>query len=236
MSTVLITGANRGLGLEFSRQYSKDGWKVLACCRKPSPELEALAAADENVHIHALDVADHASIDALAADLGDEPIDLLLNNAGMYGSVSFAEGGVPHQAFGNTDYADWERVMRVNVFGPMKMAETFVENVARSEHKKIVTLSSMLGSMGLNNIGGMYAYRTSKAAVNMMMHSMGINLAERGIIAVAMHPGWAKTAMGGPDADIEPEEGVSGVMKVIAELTQNDIGRLTAYDGQVMPY
>ena len=93
MSTVLITGANRGLGLEFSRQYSKAGWKVLACCRAPSPELEELAAAADNVHIHKLDVSDHASIEALADELGDEPIDVLLNNAGMYGSVSFPEGG-----------------------------------------------------------------------------------------------------------------------------------------------
>ena len=237
MSTILITGANRGLGLEFARQYSNAGWKVLACCRQPSPELLELAnAGTADVHIHELDVADHDSIAALAAELQGEPIDVLLNNAGIYGAVGFADGGIAHQAFGNIDYADWERVLRVNLLGPMKMAETFVDNVARSEQKKIVTVSSMVGSMGLNESGGMYAYRTSKAAVNMLMHSMGIDLKKRGIIAVAVHPGWAKTDMGGENAEIEPEEGVSGLMNVIARLTPNDTGRLTSYDGQVMPY
>ena len=126
--------------------------------------------------------------------------------------------------------------MRVNVFGPMKMAEEFIEQVVRSEQKKIVTVSSMLGSMGLNNQGGMYAYRTSKAAVNMMMHSMGIDLAPRGIIAVAVHPGWARTDMGGPNADVDPADGVRGLIGVIERLTQADTGKLTAFDGQVLPY
>jgi NAD(P)-dependent dehydrogenase (short-subunit alcohol dehydrogenase family) len=236
MSTVLITGANRGLGLEFVRQYGNAGWSVLACCRHESAELRELAESSNAIKLHRLDVAEHDNVEALAAELGDMPIDVLLNNAGIYGSVSFPEGGVAHQAFGSTDYADWERVLRVNLLGPMKMAETFVENVARSEQKKIVTLSSMLGSMGLNQGGGMYAYRTSKAAVNMLMHSMGIDLADRGIIAVAMHPGWARTDMGGPEADIAPEEGVSGVINVIEQLSQADLGKLIAFDGGIMPY
>jgi NAD(P)-dependent dehydrogenase (short-subunit alcohol dehydrogenase family) len=236
MSTVLITGANRGLGLEFARQYSSAGWKVLACCRQVSAELAELAAASEHIHLYTVDVADHASIDALAAELAAESIDVLLNNAGTYGSVSFAAGGVAHQAFGDSDFANWEQVLRTNVLGPMKMAEAFVEQVARSEQKKIVTLSSMLGSMGLNTLGGMYAYRTSKAAVNMLMHSMGIDLAKRGIIAVAVHPGWAKTDMGGPDAEIEPQEGVTGLIREISKLTLEDIGKVTAYSGEALPY
>lgn len=236
MQTVLITGANRGLGLVFTRRYAEAGWRVIACCRSASAELTDLAARFDDVAIEKLDVADLAAIDALAQRLDGEAIDLLLNNAGIYGKLSFADGGVADQAFGATDYKDWEKVLQVNLFGPMKMAEAFVEHVSRSKEKKIVTLSSIVGSMGMNVSGGMYAYRTSKAAVNMMMHSMGQDLAERGILAVAVHPGWVRTDMGGEDADIEAEESVAGVMEVIAGLTPEHPGRLIAYDGSVLPY
>ena len=236
MATVLITGANRGLGLEFARQYNRAGWRVIACGRSQSEALNELAAASAAMSLHSVDVADHDSIDRLAAELQDQPIDLLLNNAGIFGTVPFGAGGISHQAFGATDFANWEEVLRVNLFGPMKMAETFVENVARSQQKKIVTLSSMVGSMGLNTIGGLYAYRTSKAAVNMLMHSMGIDLKKRGILAVAIHPGWARTEMGGTNAEIEAEEGVAGVMRVIEQLDESSLGKLLSYTGKVMPY
>ncbi len=236
MSTVLITGANRGLGLEFASQYAAAGWTVIACCRTVSAELRELERQFPDLSIEGLDVGDHASIDALAERLAGAAIDVLLNNAGMYGSQSFARGGVEHQAFGNTDFANWEYVLRINLFGPMKMTESFVAHVERSQQKKIVTVSSMLGSMGLNNIGGMYAYRTSKAAVNMMMQSMGIDLAKRGIIAVAMHPGWARTDMGGPEAEIDAAEGAAGVIAVIDRLDESSLGQLNAYDGSVLPY
>ena len=236
MSTVLITGANRGLGLEFARQYAAAGWTVLACSRASGQALNALVAEYPAVRCYTLDVTNHAAIESLAAELADEAIDVLLNNAGFYGRVSFADGGVAHQAFGATDYENWHRVMQINVFGPMKMAEAFLSHVLRSDQKKIVTLSSMLGSMGLNTLGGMYAYRTSKAAVNMMMHSMGIDLGKQGVTAVAMHPGWVKTDMGGPGAEIEAEQAVAGVRQVIAELGPDNVGKLNAYDGSVMPY
>jgi len=236
MSTVLITGANRGLGLEFVRQYAAAGWSVLACSRQGSNELAELEAAHPDLCHYALDVADHPAIERLGANLAGQPIDVLLNNAGFYGKVSFADGGVEHQAFGSTDFDNWQRVLEVNVFGPMKMAETFIEHVKQSEQKKIVTLSSMLGSMGLNTIGGMYAYRTSKAAVNMLMHSMGIDLGKQGVTAVALHPGWVRTDMGGPGAEIDAEEAVAGVIGVIADLGPDNLGKLTAFDGSVLPY
>jgi len=235
MPTILITGANRGLGLEFTRQYAADGWTVLAASRSGSPELDEIAQAG-NVEQFTVDVADDASVAALAAAIGGRPVDVLLNNAGFYGRVGFADGGVEHQAFGDTDYENWANVMNINVFGPMRMAEAFVDNVAASEQKKIVTLSSMLGSMELNTIGGLYAYRSSKAAVNQVMKSMSVDLAKRGILAVAVHPGWAKTAMGGPDADIEAAEGVTGLRQQIAALTENSLGRLIAFDGSILPY
>jgi len=236
MATVLITGANRGLGLEFVRQYNRAGWRVIACGRSQSEALNELAAASAQISLHSVDVADHSSIDRLAGELKDEPVDVLLNNAGIFGSVPFGAGGIGHQAFGATDFSNWEEVLKVNLFGPMKMAETFVENVACSEQKKIVTLSSMVGSMGLNTIGGLYAYRTSKAAVNMLMHSMGIDLKKRGILAVAVHPGWARTEMGGSNAEIEAEEGVAGVIRVIAGLSEDSLGKMWSYNGTVMPY
>jgi NAD(P)-dependent dehydrogenase (short-subunit alcohol dehydrogenase family) len=236
MPTVLVTGANRGLGLEFVRQYNRLGWRVIACSRSQSESLNELAAASTNISLHSVDVADHDSIDQLAAELGNQPIDILLNNAGIFGRVPFGAGGIGHQAFGASDFANWQQVMQVNLFGPMKMAETFVENVARSEQRKIVTLSSMVGAMGLNTIGGLYAYRTSKAAVNMLMHSMGIDLKPRGILAVAIHPGWARTEMGGSNAEIEAEDGVAGVIKVIAGLNEQSLGKLLSYTGKVMPY
>lgn len=179
MPTILITGTSRGLGLELVRQYANDGWRVLACARAPetADELQEVAArSQERATVHALDVTDHAQIESLARQLEGVSIDVLLNSAGVMGRESFAEKGLGVQRFGATDYADWEYTLRVNVFGPMKLAEAFVDHVARSSQKKIVTLTSMLGSMGQNTIGGLYAYRSSKAAANSLMKSMAIDL------------------------------------------------------------
>jgi NAD(P)-dependent dehydrogenase (short-subunit alcohol dehydrogenase family) len=236
MPTVLITGANRGLGLEFVRQYARDHWRVLACSRHGSSALQAAMSEYDNIEGYALDVTDHQAIERLAEKLGDTEIDVLLNNAGIYGKYSFAEGGVADQAFGATDYADWEHIMRVNVFAPMKMAEQFLDCVVASEQKKIVTLTSMLGSMELNTGGGLYRYRASKAAVNAVMKSMSVDLLPRGILAVAIHPGWARTDMGGPNAEIDIATSVNGVRKCIAELEESRLGGVLTYDGQLLPY
>ncbi len=238
MATILITGANRGLGLEFVRQYaqSDENWTILATSRSPSPELEALAAEHSTIELYTLDVGSDESVAALKAELGDRPIDVLLNNAGIFGSVPFTDGGVEHQAFGQTDFDNWANVFNVNVFGPVRMAEMFIDNVAASEQKKVVSLSSMLGSNGLNTVGGIYAYRSSKAAIANVMKSMGIDLGRHGILAVAMHPGWAKTDMGGENAEIEADEGVRGVIEQIASLTPEKCGGLLAYDGTTLPY
>ena len=236
MPTVLITGASRGLGLEFVRQYASDGWKVIATSRSGSPDLGAVAADNDTVTLHSLDVGDAVSVSELSKALGPMPIDVLLNNAGFFGRMPFADGGVEHQAFGSTDFDNWANVMNTNVFGPMRMAEAFADRVALSEQKKVVTLSSMLGSMALNTIGGLYAYRSSKAAVNQVMKSMSIDLAKRGILATGMHPGWAKTDMGGPAAEIDAAEAVAGVRRQIAALDAEKLGDLLAYDGNTLPY
>jgi NAD(P)-dependent dehydrogenase (short-subunit alcohol dehydrogenase family) len=239
MSTVLVTGAGRGLGLEFVRQYAADGWTVIATARSPDrcEELQTLVkAAAGRIKLYPLDVTDHAAIDALAARLAGVPLDVLINNSGTMGAHSFAGHGMQAQRFGTSDYGDWIETFRVNALAPMKMAEAFVENVAASAQKKIVTLSSLIASIGGNNLGGLYAYRSTKAAVNAIMKSMALDLARRGIIAVPLHPGWAATAMGGPNAPVRPQHSVAGLRQVIAGLSKEKSGRFWQWDGKELPW
>jgi NAD(P)-dependent dehydrogenase (short-subunit alcohol dehydrogenase family) len=228
MQTLLITGANRGLGLEFVRQYAADGWRVLACCRVPgeADELRTLAAA--SIDIHALDVADFAAIDALAARLHDTPIDLLLNNAGIYPDH--------HGGFGDTDYAAWQRAYLVNSMAPLKMAEAFVRHLEQGSGKLIASVSSKMGSVADNTSGGAYLYRSSKSALNMVMKSLALDLAPRGIVALTLHPGWVLTDMGGPNALITPEQSIAGMRKVLARATAADAGRFLSFNGDELPW
>jgi NAD(P)-dependent dehydrogenase (short-subunit alcohol dehydrogenase family) len=239
MPTVLVTGASRGLGLELARQYAADGWRVFACARSPAraTDLAALAAAsDGRVTVHHLDVADHAQIEALANELRGQPIDVLVNCAGTMGRESFGDKGMAVQRFGGSDYDEWMHVLRVNVFGPMKMAEAFVEHVAASSQKKLVTLTSVMGSITQNTFGGLYAYRSSKAAANMVMKSLSLDLRRRGIIAVPLHPGWVKTQIGGSRAELDVATSVTGLRRVIAELTPAEAGHFLQWDGREMPW
>jgi NAD(P)-dependent dehydrogenase (short-subunit alcohol dehydrogenase family) len=232
VKTALITGANRGIGLEFCRQYAAEGWRVLACSRYPekSDELNRLAAENpELIKVHALDVTDHVEIDRLAQALADESIDLLINNAGIYPDSD-------KSGFGHTDYAEWMQAFRINTMAPLRMAETFAAQIARGEQKTIVTISSKMGSIADNSGGGSYLYRSSKAAVNMVVKSLAIDLKPFGVKAVLFHPGWVKTDMGGPNAMISPAQSVSGIRKVISGLSTDDSGKFFAYDGQLIPW
>src|SRR5450631_4143990 len=232
MKTTLITGANRGIGLEFSRQYAADGWRVLACSRYPekSDALNKLAAQyPELIQMHALDVADHVQIERLAQVLEDESIDLLINNAGIYPDSD-------KSGFGHTDYAEWVQAFRTNTMAPLKMAETFATQITRSQQKTIVTITSKMGSIADNSGGGSYLYRSSKAALNMVVKSLAIDLKPFGIIAVVFHPGWVKTDMGGANALISAEQSVSGMRQVIDGLAIADSGKFFGYDGQVIPW
>ncbi len=226
MHTVLITGANRGIGLEFSKQYAADGWQVLACCRHPQSamDLQALAQTNNNIKIHGLDVADFAQIDALALQLKHENIDLLINNAGVY----------PSSHFGDTDYNDWAHGFKINSMAPLKMAEAFVQHITRSQLKKIATLSSKMGSIDDNGSGESYSYRSSKCAVNMVMKSLSIDLKPYGISVVTLHPGWVQTDMGGSNAMINTQTSVTGLRKVIDHLSLNTSGQFIAYDGKAI--
>jgi NAD(P)-dependent dehydrogenase (short-subunit alcohol dehydrogenase family) len=229
MAIVLVTGAGRGLGLEFVRQYSAEGWRVLACARTPekSAALTELARdPSRQIDVHALDVGDFAAIDALAGRLAGTPIDVLLNVAGVGGMA----------VFGKTNYSTWLDALRINTLSPLKCAESFVQHVADSGQKKIVTLSSILGSVGANASGGMYSYRSSKAALNAVMKSMSIDLKGRGIIAVPLHPGWVRTDMGGPGADIDVHTSVAGMVRVIGGLTPADSGKFFNYAGEQLPW
>lgn len=236
MPTALITGANRGLGLELTRQYCADGWNVIAACRMPNdaPELQALDKQYPSLNVHALDVANFAAIDTLAADLKGRPIDLLINNAGLFGPKAKAEGD-PRQEFGHMDYEIWAELFRVNTMAPMKMAEAFVANVAASTQKKIVTITSSVGSITRAD-GQFHAYRTSKSAANMLMHNLSFDVQAQGIITAAFCPGWVKTRMGGADAPLEAPQAIASLRQVIAGLSLGTSGRFWLYNGDILPW
>lgn len=231
MPCVFITGANRGLGLEFARQYAADGWQVFAACRAPNAatELHRLVT-DSGKHIRVLqmDVTNAASIKAAAGAVAGEAIDLLLNNAGV--------GGPRDELIGDLDYAAWERVLDINTLGPARVTEALLENVARSERKLVVTVTSGMGSIGDNASGGSYAYRSSKAAVNMVMKSLAIDLAPRGITCVVVNPGWVRTDMGGPRGRLSPAESIAALRSVIASLAPKDSGKFLNHNGKAYPW
>jgi len=229
--TILITGANRGIGLEFARQYAADGCRVHAACRDPdaAKELGQLAAESGGaIRVLALDVTDTTSVRAAAQSLADDPIDVLLNNAGV--------GSPKNQRLGNLDYAAWARVLDANTLGPMRVVEAFLDSVAKGGDRKIVTLTSAMGSIADNASGGSYAYRSSKAAVNIVMKSLSIDLAPRGITCVVVHPGWVRTAMGGPDGKLTPTQSVTALRRLVDGLQPEDTGRFFNYDGKTYPW
>jgi NAD(P)-dependent dehydrogenase (short-subunit alcohol dehydrogenase family) len=203
-----------------------DGWQVYAACRNPqsASELRRLAdASDDKLQILALDVIDPVSVQAAAAKLDGQAIDLLLNNAGI--------GGPRGQSVGNIDYEAWAKVLDVNTMGPLRVSEAFVDHVAQSERKLIVTITSGMGSLADNTSGGAYAYRSSKAAVNMVMRSLAIDLAPRGIACVVINPGWVLTDMGGPHASLTTAESVTMLRCLIEGLRPAQSGKFFNYDG-----
>jgi NAD(P)-dependent dehydrogenase (short-subunit alcohol dehydrogenase family) len=178
-AAVLITGANRGLGFEFARQYSAEGWRIFAACRNPATADELGRLAQDRrgrLNVVAMDVTDGESVKNAATQLKDVVIDVLINSAGI--------AGVPRQKTGNVDYESWAQVLNVNTMGPLRMLESFCDHIARSERRLVVTITSGMGSLADNTSGSSIAYRSSKAAVNMVMRSAAFDLAPRGIICV----------------------------------------------------
>lgn len=227
MPTIMITGANRGIGLELARQYAADGWTVIATCRNPIQPGE-LAIIPGDIQVHGLDVTDQAQINRLAKDLNGTAIDLLINNAGIYGPRNMQAEAM--------DYGEWELVMRVNTFAPLRVSTAFVDHVASSEAKKLVTISSIMGSIGQTASAGEYIYKSSKTAVNMVMHSFSHDMASRDVIVAMFHPGWVQTDMGGAGAAIDAQTSVAGLRSSIANLNRSDSGCFFNYDGKPLPW
>lgn len=232
MKTVLVTGANRGIGLEFVKQYASDGWRVIACCRSPVEAAALNNLVEQNkghIAVSSLDVAEHEQIERLSRELSSETIDLLINNAGIY-PTSRSDG------FGSTDYDAWARAFYINTMAPLKMAESFISQVTKSNLKTFVTITSKMGSVADNQRGGSYVYRSSKAAVNMVMKSLAIDIESTGAISVLLHPGWVRTDMGGPNGLITTQQSVMGMRQVIGNLKIENSGEFYAFDGQVVPW
>ncbi|MEQ8967971.1 MAG: SDR family oxidoreductase [Azospirillaceae bacterium] len=226
MPTCLITGANRGLGLEFARQYAEAEWTVIAGVRDPDKAGD-LAAIDGDVAVAPLDVADAASVGILAERLRGVGIDLLINNAGV---------GGPYDPIGDTDFAAWQHVMDTNLYGAMRVTEGFLGHLRAGSGRKIATISSGLASIGDNTGGRALAYRTSKAAVNMAMRTVAMDLAGEGFTVVLLVPGWVRTDMGGASARLSPEESVGQMKRVLDGLGPADNGRFIDRDGTDFPW
>ncbi|MBY5992760.1 SDR family oxidoreductase [Ferrimonas balearica] len=227
--TILITGANRGIGLEFVRQYLGSGARIIACCREPdrADALMALAEAHPSeLDLVALDLAKPSQLTGLKAYLGDLKLDLLISNAGVYGPK-----GVPLSALDGEDFAP---VMAVNVLAPLLLVQNLTDNLAKGA--KVALLSSKMGSITDNGSGGSYLYRASKSALNAIGRSLSIDLAELGISVALLHPGWVQTDMGGPNALITPQTSVMGMRHLLAQLDLTGSGRFYNYDGTEIPW
>jgi NAD(P)-dependent dehydrogenase (short-subunit alcohol dehydrogenase family) len=231
MKTVLITGANRGIGLQHATSFAERGIHVFAAARAPDQADELIALASRHVGritVVGYDGAHPMASARLKAAIGDTPIDLLLANAGAMGGNS--------QSFGSVDVEDVLQLVRINSLAPLKLVEALADNVAKSEGKLIAFQSSEMGSIGDNNSGGYYAYRVSKAALNMIAKGVANDLRSRDVIAVALHPGWVKTRMGGSSAPITAEESVAGQQRLFDRLTLADSGHFFNYDGKQLPW
>ena len=221
--TVLITGCDTGIGREFAGQYAADGWSVIATCRDPanaqpvSPAISGLA----------LDVTEQQQFDALKHEIGEQPIDLLISNAGI---------GLDIRKLGNLDYDYVCKMLEVNTVGALRLVDTFVDNVAASKQRRIVAITSRMGSIGLNLSGGHYGYRASKAGLNAIMRSLAIDLFHRGITVASIHPGWVETAGGSSDAAVSVEESVTSMRKIIARLGNHETGQIFDYRGMPLAW
>jgi NAD(P)-dependent dehydrogenase (short-subunit alcohol dehydrogenase family) len=222
--TVLITGANRGLGLEFARQYSVAGWNVIGTARRPN-EAEDLTAL--GVRVMQLDVTDQQSVDRLAQNLDRQPIDLLINNAGIFPMAAT----IPE-----IDFADIVRTLEVNTVGPMRVTQALLPNLRRGQARIIVNITSNLGSITDNTSGSFYGYRESKAALNMFTRSLAAELRDEGFTCIVMNPGWVKTDLGGPNAPLQAPDSIAGIRAVVNRLTPADSGTFWTHEGVKMPW
>lgn len=226
MKTVVITGANRGIGLSLTKNYLARGWQVHATYRSESSSLELLGLEGNNLTCHPLDITNYQGLSELANAL--PAIDLLINNAGYYGPKGYG--------FGNTDVDEWRKVFEINTIAPLKLVEALYPNLQKGQLKKIACLSSKVGSMTENTSGGGYIYRSSKAALNSVVKSLSNDLTAEGFTVLALHPGWVQTEMGGPNALIDTDTSAKGLIKVIEQTDQACSGEFINYNGDRLPW
>ena len=221
--TIVVTGANRGIGLEFARRFLERGSRVIAGCRKPEDahELRALGTA-ESLDIFPLELDSESSVSNFAQQISDTPIDVLINNAGVMGGS--------RQDIDDIDYAEWLQTLRINSLAPLQVALALRAKLERSDRPRIVTISSKMGALASQGTGAL-AYRSSKAAVNKIMQVLAQELAAQSIIVCPVHPGWVRTDMGGSGADISVEESVAGLIQLIDGLQMADSGTFFNWDG-----
>ena len=230
MATILITGTNRGIGLEFTKQCLARGDSVIATCRDlaAAEELSRLGESHEGLDIRALDVASSESMQSFVEQLAGHPIDVFINNAGVYGPSNLKFGEVEEEA--------WASVFRVNSIAPLILSQLLLPNLRAGKDKKLLYLTSKMGSIADNRGGGSYIYRSSKSALNSVIKSVAIDLAGEGFTAAVLHPGWVQTDMGGPNAHIDTETSVKGLLQVVDGLDSESSGGFFNYDGSTIPW
>lgn len=226
--TVFITGANRGIGLEYVRQYAENGDTVYATVRDTAKasELQLLAQKHPHIQVLQLDVADIAAIRALASQLSGITIDILISNAGIY----------PPSRFGDTDPQAWLHGFQVNTLTTYYLAEAFLPHMQSAKQARLIAMTSKMGSVADNGSGGEYIYRSTKTALNMVVKSLSLDLQKFNIAVSLLHPGWVRTDMGGPNGLIDTETSVAGLRKVIDDLDLAQSGEFIAYDGKTVPW
>ena len=232
MPSILITGSNRGLGLEWARQYAELGWHVYATCRFPeqADNLQKLSQQYNNLTLHQLDITNPDQVTRIAQDLNNAKLDLLINNAGVY----YERWG--KDKLGIIDYSAWLETFNVNTLGAIRVTEALRDNLAQSDKRLVVAISSHMGSIEDTKTPNDYAYRSSKAALNMAMKGLAYELADYGIGVLLFHPGWVRTRMGGNDAPLSPEESVRNMRALVDKFQQQHSGRFYRYDGVIVPW
>lgn len=226
MQTIVITGANRGIGLALVQAFLQAGDHVIAACRAPDEAtvLAALRKAGQSLEILPLEATDASSIGRFAAELRGRRLDVLINNAGVMGG--------PHQELHDMDYDAWLQTFEINTLAPFHLSVRLLDGLQRAPRPRIVTLSSQMGAFGRELGSGRYAYRSSKTAVSKVMQVLANELRPRGVIVCPVHPGWVKTDMGGASAEISAEESAAGLHRLIDGLTLEQSGRFWTWDGR----
>lgn len=231
MPSVLVTGSARGLGYEFAKQFAEQGYRVYATCRDrhKADKLTTIADRSEGLlTVHEMDIGDEASVRACAASIGDVPIDILLNNAGVW-------GGLETQVLANMDYDNWAHELNIMLMGPFRVVQAFLDNVIASDEKKIVTVSSQTAAHSYDHVVG-YSYASAKAGLNRIMTALANELEDKGVTVALLHPGWVKTEMAGDVADLEPDYAAAKILDVIKGMTQANSGQFLQWKGGVHPW